>query len=184
MHNSSIGKAIFPSVSKDYSHHYICNSFQLWRNNSHPLSYTSTTFGQQIELTFHGMHTLNLLLWRNWDRMQFLPKEFFFSASTSLPQWEKKSSYFMGTDTYNPHILSGAFYILSHSVKRNDCKNPVDSSIMFRLLWTSLFQFSSMLETNMNILLLVCIVKALENGDLGQQGLCIWKHTPLCFKCK
>lgn len=90
----------------------------------------------------------------------------------------------MGTDTYNPHILSGAFYVLSHSVKRNDCKNPVDSSIMFRLLWTSLFQFSSMLETNMNILLLVRIVKALENGDLGQQGLCIWKTTPLCFKCK
>lgn len=69
--------------------------------------------------------------------MQFLYKEFFFFTTTSLLQWEK-NDHILWAVIHTIPIFSGGHLIFFLSVKRNDCKNPVDSSIMFSSLWTSL----------------------------------------------
>lgn len=90
----------------------------------------------------------------------------------------------MTTDTYNPHILSGAFHILSHSVKRNYCK----SWLTAQLCLDHYEPESSSFQTCQKQIWISCYYcawgKHWNNEDVGQQHLCKWKNTPLCFQYK
>lgn len=99
--------------------------------------------------------------------MQFLYKESFFFTSTSLLQWENNNHILWALIHTIPMISVGPFIFFLTALREMTARVHLTAPLRLDH-YEPVFQFSNMLETNMNILLLLCMGRApKKNGGVG-----------------